>query len=71
MRLFLANHFSQQIPLSFAIFFAIAIFLGASCKQLPDIDRQDITDQFTIQEGFEIELFAAEPLVQGSGGYGN
>lgn len=64
MRLFLANHFSQQIPFSFALGLSIAIFLGASCTQLPKADSESGLDQFTIQEGFEIELFAAEPLIK-------
>lgn len=64
MRLLLANHFPQHLPLSFAAFFVIAIFLGASCTQLPEIDKEQMTEQFTLEEGFEIELFAAEPLIQ-------
>lgn len=64
MRLFLANYFQQQVSFSFAVALVIAIFLGASCTQLPQSDPQDGLDQFTIQEGFSIELFAAEPLVK-------
>ncbi len=64
MRLLLANHFPQHLPLSFALLLVIAIFLGASCTQLPQMDQRQITKQFTIQEGFEIELFAAEPLIK-------
>lgn len=64
MRLFLANHFSQQLPLSFAVALVLAIFLGASCTQLPKVDSKLTLEQFTIQDGFEIELFAAEPLIK-------
>ena len=64
MRLPFANHFSQHLPLSFSIFLVIAIFLGASCTQLPDSGQEISLEQFSIQEGFNIELFAAEPLIQ-------
>ncbi|MBX2872534.1 MAG: c-type cytochrome [Saprospiraceae bacterium] len=64
MRLFLANHFSQPVSFSFVTALVIAIFLGASCTPLPERDSIEAVVQFTIQEGFEIELFAAEPLIQ-------
>lgn len=64
MRLLVANFFSQQLPFSFSVVLVIAVFLGASCTQLPKTDPQDELDQFTLQEGFAIELFAAEPLIK-------
>lgn len=64
MRLPFANLFSQYLPLSFSIFLVIAIFLGASCTQLPNVENDISLKQFSLQDGFQIELFVAEPLVQ-------
>lgn len=64
MRLPFANHFAQHLPLNLSILFTIAIFLGASCTQLPSKETSSTLDPFSLQEGFEIELFASEPLIQ-------
>lgn len=65
MRLASASHHVPQIPLSLSVFITIAIFVGASCTQLPNgTDGQDDPLKgFTIQEGFEISMVAMEPLI--------
>ncbi len=47
------------------VFITIAIFVGASCTQLPnaDEDQADPLQAFTVQEGFEISMVAMEPLI--------
>ena len=65
MRLASASHHAPQVPLSLSVFITIAIFVGASCTQLPnaDEDQADPLQAFTVQEGFEISMVAMEPLI--------
>ncbi len=65
MRLASASHHAPQVPLSLSVFITIAIFIGASCTQLPDTveETDDPLASFTIQEGFDISMVAMEPLI--------
>lgn len=60
-----AHRLSQRLAFIFFTLLFFAVFLGVSCTQQTDKETPpSILEQFSLQEGFEIELFAAEPLLQ-------
>ncbi|MEZ5044658.1 MAG: c-type cytochrome [Saprospiraceae bacterium] len=65
MRIFLTSYFSQHPPFPISSVIILAIFIGASCTQLPDFPKEDssLLDGFQVQDGFEISLVVAEPLI--------